>query len=178
MELTFPSLPQSRMNVVAPNLSVIVGTAIASQLIGIAGGLHKLSKLPANVIQTLGKARKTLGGFSASTSIFHGGFLLACDLVKKEADIKIRRRALRLVAGKVALAARVDATTIYVQKTDTHGIKYREVRLGGRSCKGPVMARAVTCEGWCHCYTDCRPRGDLNYGDGHADLRCSGMCRS
>lgn len=50
---------QSRMNVVAPNLSVLVGTAIASQLIGGAGGLHKLAKLPAGVIQV------ALGTFAA-----------------------------------------------------------------------------------------------------------------
>eukprot|EP00667_Euglena_gracilis_P009090 EG_transcript_9231 len=115
---------QSRMNVVAPNLSVLVGTAIASQLIGGAGGLHKLAKLPAGVIQVLGKARKALLGFASSTVIFHGGFLLACDLVKKEADVKIRRRAVRLVAGKVALAARTDATS--TSKNDAFGIQLRE----------------------------------------------------
>eukprot|EP00906_Rhabdomonas_costata_P039416 RCo055735 len=100
---------QSRMAVVAPNLSVIVGTAIASQLIGVAGGLRKLAALPSSVIQRLGRARKALAGFSASTQIYHGGFLLSCDLVKAQPDARIRKRTVRLVAAKVALAARFDA---------------------------------------------------------------------
>lgn len=35
------------MNVLAPNLSAIVGTAVAAKLLGIAGGLTALAKMPA-----------------------------------------------------------------------------------------------------------------------------------
>eukprot|EP00996_Jenningsia_fusiforme_P000147 NODE_1106_length_1700_cov_24.976984_g979_i0.p1 GENE.NODE_1106_length_1700_cov_24.976984_g979_i0~~NODE_1106_length_1700_cov_24.976984_g979_i0.p1 ORF type:complete len:500 (-),score=140.77 NODE_1106_length_1700_cov_24.976984_g979_i0:199-1626(-) len=116
---------QSRMTVIAPNLSVIVGTAIAAQLMGIAGGLSNLAKLPSTIVQRLGKSRKNLTGFSAST-VFHGGFLLACDLVKAQADHKIRRRVLRLVAGKVTLAARVDANVLPAYNDDSAGTRLRE----------------------------------------------------
>jgi U4/U6 small nuclear ribonucleoprotein PRP31 len=37
----------SRMNVLAPNLSAIVGTTTAAKLLGVAGGLTGLSKMPA-----------------------------------------------------------------------------------------------------------------------------------
>jgi hypothetical protein len=37
----------SRMNVLAPNLSAIVGTTTAAKLLGVAGGLGGLSKMPA-----------------------------------------------------------------------------------------------------------------------------------
>jgi len=114
---------QSRMSAVAPNLSVLVGTAIAAQLIGAAGGLHKLSKLPAGIAQVLGKARRTLLGFSAATTVSHGGFLLSCDLVRREPDVRIRRRAVRLLACKVALVARTDATS--TTKDDSFGVKLR-----------------------------------------------------
>jgi U4/U6 small nuclear ribonucleoprotein PRP31 len=36
----------SRMNVLAPNLSAIVGTTTAAKLLGVAGGLGALAKMP------------------------------------------------------------------------------------------------------------------------------------
>lgn len=36
----------SRMNVLAPNLSAIVGTTTAAKLLGVAGGLIALAKMP------------------------------------------------------------------------------------------------------------------------------------
>ena len=36
----------SRMNVLAPNLSAIVGTTTAAKLLGVAGGLSGLAKMP------------------------------------------------------------------------------------------------------------------------------------
>jgi U4/U6 small nuclear ribonucleoprotein PRP31 len=38
----------SRMNVLAPNLSAIVGTTTAAKLLGVAGGLAGLAKMPAS----------------------------------------------------------------------------------------------------------------------------------
>jgi hypothetical protein len=37
----------SRMNVLAPNLSAIIGTTTAAKLLGVAGGLSGLAKMPA-----------------------------------------------------------------------------------------------------------------------------------
>lgn len=37
----------SRMSVLAPNLSAIVGTTTAAKLLGVAGGLSALAKMPA-----------------------------------------------------------------------------------------------------------------------------------
>ena len=37
----------SRMNVLAPNLSAIIGTTTAAKLLGVAGGLAGLAKMPA-----------------------------------------------------------------------------------------------------------------------------------
>lgn len=38
---------QSRMNIIAPNVSAIIGSTCAAQLMGAAGGLNNLSKIPA-----------------------------------------------------------------------------------------------------------------------------------
>ena len=45
---------ESRMSFIAPNLSAIVGSNFAAKLMGAAGGLTKLSKMPANNISLLG----------------------------------------------------------------------------------------------------------------------------
>lgn len=42
------------MHLIAPNLSAIVGTAVAAKLIASAGGIVELSKIPACNIQMLG----------------------------------------------------------------------------------------------------------------------------
>ncbi|KAK9837334.1 hypothetical protein WJX81_007173 [Elliptochloris bilobata] len=101
-------LVQLRMHRIAPNLSSAVGTEIAAQLMGVAGGLPQLSKMPACNIQVLGAKKRTLAGFSAAAVQPHQGFVSACDVVQGTPPA-LRGRAIRLVAGKCALLARMDA---------------------------------------------------------------------
>ncbi|KAJ8471763.1 hypothetical protein OPV22_026106 [Ensete ventricosum] len=65
---------ESRMGYIAPNLSVIVGSAVAAKLMGTAGGLLALAKMPACNVQLLGAKKKTLVGFSTATSQFCVGY--------------------------------------------------------------------------------------------------------
>lgn len=53
---------ESRMTFIAPNLSMIIGASTAAKILGIAGGLTKLSKIPACNIAVLGAQKKTLSG--------------------------------------------------------------------------------------------------------------------
>lgn len=55
---------ESRMAFIAPNLSIIVGASTAAKIMGVAGGLTKLSKMPACNVMVLGSQKKTLSGFS------------------------------------------------------------------------------------------------------------------
>ncbi|VAH46163.1 unnamed protein product [Triticum turgidum subsp. durum] len=54
---------EGRMGYIAPNLSGIVGSAVAAKLMGIAGGLGALAKMPACNVQLLGGKKKTLLDF-------------------------------------------------------------------------------------------------------------------
>lgn len=47
-------LVQQKMHKIAPNLSAAVGTEIAARLMGVAGGLVNLSKMPACNVQVIG----------------------------------------------------------------------------------------------------------------------------
>ena len=102
------SFVESQMSDVAPNVSAIVGTTIAAKLVGAAGGVHKLAELPSTVVQILGSKKKTLGGMSTTSQVTHAGFIQGADLVQNS-PAGIRSKILRLVAGKLTLAARVDA---------------------------------------------------------------------
>lgn len=97
---------EGRMDIVAPNISAIVGSSIAARLMGIAGGLIALSKLPANVVQLLGNKRKASTGLSAGG--IHAGLINECELVQ-QAPSSLQMKVRRLVATKCTLSARVDA---------------------------------------------------------------------
>jgi U4/U6 small nuclear ribonucleoprotein PRP31 len=64
---------ESRMAFIAPNLSAIIGANIAAKLLGAAGGLTNLSKMPANNISLLGQQKKVAQGFSTATQLPHTG---------------------------------------------------------------------------------------------------------
>jgi len=49
---------ETRMSFIAPNLTTIVGPVIAAKLMGIAGGLTALSKIPACNVKVGGSARQ------------------------------------------------------------------------------------------------------------------------
>jgi len=105
---TILTFVESRMNAVAPNVSAMVGTRIAAQLVGLAGGLAALARIPSCNVQLLGQERQALGGFSSAATIKHMGVLYFADLVQS-APPDLRQKACRAVAGKLTLCARVDA---------------------------------------------------------------------
>jgi U4/U6 small nuclear ribonucleoprotein PRP31 len=100
---------ESRMGYIAPNLSAIVGSTVAAKLMGVAGGLSSLSKMPACNVQILGAKKKNLAGFSTATALPHTGFVFHTEIVQGTPP-PLRMKACRLVAGKSTLAARVDFT--------------------------------------------------------------------
>ncbi|KAL9712799.1 U4/U6-U5 snRNP complex subunit prp31 [Leucoagaricus gongylophorus] len=97
----------SRMNVLAPNLSAIIGTTTAAKLLGVAGGLAGLAKMPACNVHLLGAQKKITAGFSTATQRRHTGFIFQSELVTQtppEYQLKVQRT----VGAKSVLAARMD----------------------------------------------------------------------
>ncbi|XP_070580403.1 U4/U6 small nuclear ribonucleoprotein Prp31-like [Ptychodera flava] len=99
---------ESRMSFIAPNLSIIVGASTAAKIMGAAGGLTSLSKMPACNVQVLGAQRRTLSGFSSAATNPHTGYVFYSDIVQATPP-DLRKKATRLVAAKCTLAARVDS---------------------------------------------------------------------
>ena len=105
---TILRLVQQSMDRIAPNLSAAVGTEIAAQLMGVAGGLHALAGMPACNVQVLGAKRRNLAGFSSRTTQPHQGFVYQCELIQRTPPA-LRSKAARLVGAKCTLLARMDA---------------------------------------------------------------------
>jgi U4/U6 small nuclear ribonucleoprotein PRP31 len=99
---------ESRMNFLAPNLSALIGSSITAQLVGLAGGVDELSRIPSCNIQVLGQQKRMLSGFSSMATLKHTGILYGCELIQSLPQ-DLRMKGQRAVAGKVALAARVDS---------------------------------------------------------------------
>ena len=94
------SFVESRMTLLAPNISAILGTTIAAKLLGLAGGLNALAAMPACNIQVLGQKKKlTLGGFSAMAALPHTGFIYYSPIVQS-APTHLRMKAATVTANK------------------------------------------------------------------------------
>ncbi|KAF2632172.1 U4/U6 small nuclear ribonucleoprotein Prp31 [Macroventuria anomochaeta] len=98
---------QSRMSVFAPNLTELIGSLTAAQLINYAGGLAGLAKIPACNIAPLGSNKASGLGLATNIGIRHQGFLYHSPILEQiRPDLK--KQGLRIVSAKVILAARVD----------------------------------------------------------------------
>ncbi|XP_017217849.1 U4/U6 small nuclear ribonucleoprotein Prp31 homolog [Daucus carota subsp. sativus] len=100
---------QSRMAYIAPNLSAIVGSAVAAKLMAAAGGLSALTERPACNIKFLGAKRKNLAGFSTMTCQFPVGSYIEQTEIFQSTPPALRTCVSRLLASKSTLAARVDS---------------------------------------------------------------------
>ncbi|KAL7415718.1 hypothetical protein BDY24DRAFT_406283 [Mrakia frigida] len=99
---------ESRMNILAPNLSAIVGTSTAAKLLGVAGGLTAFAKTPACNVYLFGAARRTTStGLGSHSQLRHTGFIYQSPIVQQIPQ-EYRLKAQRTVGAKVVLAARID----------------------------------------------------------------------
>ncbi|PWN54308.1 Nop domain-containing protein [Violaceomyces palustris] len=101
---------ESRMTFIAPNLSAVVGTRVATKLLGVAGGLDGLSKIPACNVPFLGASKKNAVGLSVAhgASTRFSGFIAQSELITNTPE-EYRRQAVRMVSAKALLAARMDS---------------------------------------------------------------------
>ena len=98
---------QSRMNLFAPNLTALIGSLTAAQLLNFAGGLTGLAKTPACNLPPLGSKKQSQTGFATNVGVRQQGFLYHSPIIS-DIPNDLKRQAMRIVAAKVVLAARVD----------------------------------------------------------------------
>jgi U4/U6 small nuclear ribonucleoprotein PRP31 len=104
---TLTDYVQSRMNLFAPNLTALIGSLTAAQLLNFAGGLSGLAKTPACNLAPLGSKKASGTGFATNVGVRQQGFLYHSPIIKGIPN-DLKRQAMRIVSAKVVLAARVD----------------------------------------------------------------------
>ncbi|KPM38138.1 hypothetical protein AK830_g8444 [Neonectria ditissima] len=103
---TLTEYVQSRMNIFAPNLTALIGSLTAAQLLNAAGGLTGLSKTPACNIPSWGSKKKQ-SGLATNIGVRQQGYLYNSEMIRGiPSDLK--KQAMRIVSAKLVLAARVD----------------------------------------------------------------------
>jgi len=92
---------------VAPNLAEMAGPVLAARLIALAGGLESLAKKPAGTVQVLGAEDALFAHLSGGAPSPKHGVIFTHEAVRgtRPAD---RGSAARALAGKLAIAARID----------------------------------------------------------------------
>ncbi|KAI8087909.1 uncharacterized protein B0P05DRAFT_530620 [Gilbertella persicaria] len=113
---------ESRMTVIAPNLSNVVGTSTAAKLLTAAGGLSAFCKIPACNVQVVGNNKKTNTGFSTAHMDRHAGYISFSEPVLA-APSDLKKKLVKIVAAKAALAARIDAS-----HRSPHGLDGQKMR--------------------------------------------------
>lgn len=103
---TLTEYVQSRMNIFAPNLTALIGSLTAAQLLNAAGGLTGLSKTPACNIPSWG-SKKRQAGLATNIGIRQQGYLYHSEMIRGIPN-DLKKQAMRIVSAKLVLAARVD----------------------------------------------------------------------
>ena len=96
-----------RAEELAPNLSALAGPILAARLISRAGGLSQLAKMPSSRVQVMGAEKSLFKHLSGRAPSPKHGIIFRHPAVMG-APRKLRGKVARALAGKLALAARLD----------------------------------------------------------------------
>lgn len=121
---TLTDYVQSRMNLFAPNLTAMVGSLTAAQLLNTAGGLTGLAKTPACNIAAWG-SKKGAGAasFATNVGVRQRGYLYNSPILR-QVPTDLKKQGLRIVSAKLILAARIDCS--HEAPDGSKGEEYRE----------------------------------------------------
>ncbi|AAL80184.1 C/D box methylation guide ribonucleoprotein complex aNOP56 subunit [Pyrococcus furiosus DSM 3638] len=95
------------MDDVAPNLKALVGAKLAARLISLAGGLRELAMMPSSTIQVLGAEKALFRHLRTGAKPPKHGVIYQYPAINRSPWWQ-RGKIARALAGKLAIAARVD----------------------------------------------------------------------
>ena len=104
---TLSDYVQSKMNVFAPNLTLLIGSLTAARLLNSTGGLSGLAKTPDRNLPSLGSRRQVQTGRASNVNVRQQGFVYQSPLISSIPE-DLKRQAMRIVSAKIILASRVD----------------------------------------------------------------------
>ena len=101
------ALLEDRTPAVAPNLAALAGPVLAARLISLAGGLESLAKKPSGTIQVLGAEDALFAHLRGHAPSPKHGVIYTHEAIQTTHPDD-RGSAARALAGKLAIAARID----------------------------------------------------------------------
>jgi nucleolar protein 56 len=99
---------QTMMKSIAPNMTALVGPVVGARLISLAGSLKDLAARPSSTVQVLGAERALFRSLKTGTDPPKHGVIFQVAVINA-APYWQRGRIARALAGKLSIAARIDA---------------------------------------------------------------------
>jgi nucleolar protein 58 len=97
-----------RMNIIAPNLTMLVGEIVGARLIAHAGSLINLAKYPSSTVQIIGAEKALFRSIKAKKDTPKYGIIYHAPIISRS-SMKSKGKISRILAAKCALSIRVDA---------------------------------------------------------------------
>ena len=107
---------ESEMEIIAPNLSAILGAAVGARILGRAGSLRKLASMPASTVQVIGAEKALFRSLKTGAQPPKHGLLFQHAMVHAAPRWQ-RGKIARAIAAKAVIAARVDVYGEGINKT-------------------------------------------------------------
>ncbi|MBA4454310.1 MAG: ribonucleotide-diphosphate reductase subunit beta [Nitrosopumilaceae archaeon] len=120
---------ESEMEIVAPNLSAILGHAVGARILGRAGSLSKLASMPASTIQVIGAEKALFRSLKTGAQPPKHGLLFQHTMVHAAPRWQ-RGKIARAIAAKAVIAARVDVYGEGLNKTLLEKLDVRVKEIG------------------------------------------------
>jgi len=121
---------------IAPNLSILAGSVLAARLISRAGGLRRLAEMPSSTIQVMGAEKALFKHLKGSAPSPKHGIIYRHPAVIG-AQKSLRGKAARALAGKLAIAARLDYNGAGVSPDLKASLEKRLADIKRRGRKAP-----------------------------------------
>src|SRR5207253_1658306 len=96
------------MGEVAPNMTSVLGAVLSAKLISMAGGLENIAKMPSSTLQVLGAEKALFRTLKTGARPPKHGVIFQYAPIHQSPKW-LRGKIARAVAGKLAIAARMDA---------------------------------------------------------------------
>ena len=129
---------------VAPNMTSVLGAVLSAKLISMAGGLENIAKLPASTLQVLGAEKALFRTLKTGARPPKHGVIFQYAAIHQSPKW-LRGKIARAVAGKLAIAARVDAFGgANTGEKMREALEKKIVDLKDRYRGGPSKKRHVT----------------------------------
>jgi nucleolar protein 56 len=122
---------------IAPNLSILAGPVLAARLISRAGGLQRMMRMPSCAIQVMGAEKSLFKHLKGNAPSPKHGIIYRHPAIMGSAK-RLRGRAARALAGKLAIAARMDyfGSGPSIELQESLERRLAEVKRRGKSDSG------------------------------------------